>query len=132
MDIVEGVLHKGMNQPPSGIFGISGDAGDAAHIHDFVVDIDLHGINNDHGGKAFFIKPSQDISLFQNRSFGVFDLFLLPAGLKQIVGGHLECILEQSIELLQVAFVQFPHSEIAVGFKVNRGLSFIIHKFEPF
>ena len=82
MHVIKHMFHKGMNQPFSGIFGVSGDACDAAHIHDFIVDIYFHGIHYYHGGELFFVKPSQYIGFFQYGTFGIFDFILLPSCLE--------------------------------------------------
>ena len=91
--IVDDIAHQGMNQSASGVFRISSDSGDAAHRHNVILNVDLHGINDDHGCQLFFIEPTKYISVLENRTFGIFDLFLLPAGLEELVGGYLKSIL---------------------------------------
>ena len=71
-----------MDQAAAGILGIGGYAGNAAHVHDRIVDIDFHRIDNDHGCQSFLIEPAQHLSFFQDGTFCVFDLILLPSGLK--------------------------------------------------
>ena len=85
MNIVEGMFHQRMNQPPARVFWIGSDAGDAAHVHDFIVDIDFHRIDDNHGCQFVLIKPAKYIGFFQNRTFGVFDFVLFPSGLEQII-----------------------------------------------
>ena len=85
MHIVDGPLHQGMYEPLARIFRISGNTCDSAHIHNVVMDIYLHGINYDHGSQFFPVKPSQDVSRFQDGAFGIFYFVLLPAGLEQFV-----------------------------------------------
>ena len=125
MHIFQSSPHQGMDQSPAGIFRIGCHTGDAAHIHDRVIDIDLHGINHDHRCQLFFIKPSQSIGLCKNRTFGGFDLILLPAGLEQIIGGDLKGILEQGVKLFQIIFIQLTHSEVPVCLKIS--MFFLFH-----
>ena len=82
MHVIENVFHKGTNQAPPGILRVCGDAGDSAHIHDFIVDIDFHGINHNHRRQLIPVKPAKHESLFQNRAFGGLDFILFPSGLK--------------------------------------------------
>ena len=42
---------------------------------------------------AFLYKTNQYISVLENRTFGIFDFLLLPAGLEELVGGYLKSIL---------------------------------------
>ena len=107
MHIIQGMTHKGMDQSAPRVFGVGGDTGNAAYIHDRIVDIDFHGIDDDHGCQFILIEPSENVGLLQNGALGVFDLFLFPSGLKQIIGGDLKSVLQQGIKLLQIAFVQF-------------------------
>ena len=61
MYVRKNVFHKRMDQPLSGVFRIGGDAGDAAHVHNFIMDVDFHGVDHDHGCQLFMVKPSQHI-----------------------------------------------------------------------
>lgn len=128
MHVVNHPFHEGVDEPFSRIFGVGGNTCNAAHIHDVVVNIYLHGINDDHGSQLFLVKPSEHIGLFQNGTFGVFDFLLLPAGLQEFIGCDLECLLEQGIELFQITFVQLPHSVISVNFQICVVLFFVFHK----
>lgn len=95
--IVDDIAHQGMNQSASGVFRISSDSGDAAHRHNVILNVDLHGINNDHGCQLFFIKPTEYISVLENRTFGIFDFLLLPAGLEELVGGYLKAYCKSAL-----------------------------------
>ena len=93
MYVIQRALHQGVNQTAAGVFRIGGDAGDTAHIHDCVVNVDLHGVDDDHGGQFVVIEPSDHVCFLQNRTLGIFDLILFPAGLEQIVRSDLKSIL---------------------------------------
>ena len=122
------MTHKGMDQSAPRVFGVGGDTGNAAHVHNLVMYIYLHGVDNDHRRKPLSVKPSQHKSLLQNRAFRVLDLVLLPAGLKQIIGGNLKSVLKQGVKLLQIAFVQLTHPKVAADLKINMFLIFFFHK----
>ena len=70
-----------------------------------------------------------------NNETVVFDIFYrnnpcgsgyaIAAGLEQIIGGDLKCILEQGVKLLQVIFIQLTHSEVPVCLKIS--MFFLFH-----
>ena len=128
MYVIECTLHQGMDQAAPGVFRISCNAGNAAHIHNRVMHIYLHGIDHDHRCQFILIKPADDIGFFQNGALCVFDFILLPACLKQIIGSNLEGILQKGIKLFQIAPIQFPHLKVAVCFQVSVRLMLFIHK----
>ena len=82
MHVIENVFHQRTNQALSGILRVCGNAGDAAHIHDFVVNVHFHGIDHNHRGKLVTVKPAKHKGFFQNGAFGGFDFILFPSGLK--------------------------------------------------
>ena len=120
--VVDGPAHQGMDQAPARVFRVGGDAGDAAHFHDIVVDVHLHGIDHDHGRQPVLVKPSENIGLLQHGALGRDEFILLPARLEELVGGHLKGVGEKGVELLQVVVVQFAHPEIPVRLQIDVGI----------
>ena len=122
MHVVDGPAHQGMDQTTPGIFRVGGDASDASHIHDIVVNVHFHGINHDHGRQPVLVKPSENIGLLQHGPLGGYEFILLPASLKELIGGHLKGVGEKGVELLQIAVVQLAHPEISLRLQINVGI----------
>ena len=120
--VVDGTAHQGMDQAPARIFRVGGDAGDAAHLHDIVVDVHLHGIDHDHGRQPVLVKPSENIGLLQHGALGRDEFILLPARLEELVGGHLKGVGEKGVELLQIVVIQLAHPEISVRLQIDVGI----------
>ena len=130
--IIKHPAHEGVDQASSGIFRIGCHTGDTAHVHNVVMDIDLHMVDNDHGSQPVLIEPADDIGLLQDGTLGIFDLILCPAGFKQFLGCDLESVLQQGIELIQISLVKLAHSKVTVCFQINRGFVLILHNNYPF
>ena len=57
-------LDQGPDQPPAHIFRIGGHSRHASHLHNFILYVDLHGIDYDHGSQLIMVKPAQHVGGF--------------------------------------------------------------------
>ena len=57
------------------------------------------------------MEPTQHKGILEHGRLGIFHFVFLPAGFEHLVRCHLEGILEQGIELLQIPVAQFPHGK---------------------
>ena len=77
--IFQSLLQKAVHQSHIGIFRVSADSGQAAHIIGGSINIDVHRINSNLGYQVITVKPTDHICFFHRWKFGTDDLFFLPS-----------------------------------------------------